>query len=245
MKIVGIIPARYQSSRFPGKPLADILGKPMIWWVYNQVIKVSELDEVYVATDHKEIFETCKSLNINCIMTSDQHATSTSRVYEVAKKITADYYVCINGDEPLIDPELIKAIIPNKDTEANVDECYVVNLMTEIRDPVEVVDNTNIKVVVDHNDYAMLMSRSPVPYPRSNLNYTYKKHLGVLLYNLEALKFFNTTAMGKLETIEDINELRFMENGKKIKMKKITGAKTLSVDTPKDLERVIEIIKGS
>lgn len=239
MKIVGIIPARYKSTRFEGKPLADIFGKPMIWWVYNQVKKVNELDSVYVATDNMKIAEKCKELNINYIMTRDNHGTSTERLYEVAQKIEADYYLCINGDEPLIDPSIIREILA---VDTIKEDIYVANLMTTIKDPVEVVDNTNIKVVTDVNNNAIYMSRSPIPHPKSSMNFEYKKHLGILLYNYEALKFFSETNRDFLENIEDINEIRFIEHGKKIKMIEV-DANTLSVDTPKDLEKVKMIIE--
>ena len=111
MKLIGVIPARYQSSRFPGKPLANILGHPMIWWVYQQCIKVQELDEVYVATDDQRIFDTCRQLGLRVIMTSDQCHTGTDRVGEVAAKIDGDLFVNIQGDEPLIEPQMIRDII--------------------------------------------------------------------------------------------------------------------------------------
>lgn len=240
MRIIGVIPARYKSSRFEGKPLADLCGKPMMWWVYNQVTKVKELDEVYIATDDERIARKCEELNIKYIMTRNNHVTSTERLFEVAKKINADYYLCINGDEPLIEPETIRSIL--KVNHEKDDGIYVANLMTKISDPVEVVDNTNIKVVTDKNNNAIYMSRSAIPHPKSSMNFQYKKHLGVLLYNYEALKFFSECKRDKIESIEDINELRFIENGKKIKMIEV-NAKTLSVDTPKDLEKVKEIIK--
>ena len=111
MKIIGVIPARFKSSRFPGKPLADICGKPMIWWVYQQCMKVEDFDAVYVATDDQQIFDVCKSLNVEVIMTSDQHRTGTDRIGEVARKVTADLIVNIQGDEPLLEPSTIKAAI--------------------------------------------------------------------------------------------------------------------------------------
>ena len=111
MKTIGVIPARYQSSRFPGKPLADILGKPMIWWVYQQCIKVPELNEVYVATDDQRIYDVCEQYGIQVIMTSDQCRTGTDRVGEVAAKIDGDLFVNIQGDEPLIEPQMIRDII--------------------------------------------------------------------------------------------------------------------------------------
>lgn len=239
MKIIAVIPARYGSTRFPGKPLADICGKPMIWWVYNQVKKVKEFSDVYVATDDKRIEDVCNEYKINVLMTRNDHKTSTERVFEVAKKIQSDLYVVINGDEPLINPELIKKIIPKKEIK---EEFYVANIMSEIKNPVEVVDFTNIKVVTDKNNNALYFSRSPIPYPKSSMNYKYYKHVGILIYTYKALEFFSNTKKGNLEKIEDVNEIRFIENGKKIKMIKAT-AKSLSVDTPKDLEKVISTIK--
>ena len=130
MKIIGVIPARYESSRFPGKPLAGIHGKPMVWWVYKQAVKVREFNEVYVATDDKRIEDKCIELDVNVIYTSNSHPTGTDRVGEVARKIKADLYVNIQGDEPLIEPETIrKAIEPFNSKE----KISVTNLMTKIR----------------------------------------------------------------------------------------------------------------
>jgi 3-deoxy-manno-octulosonate cytidylyltransferase (CMP-KDO synthetase) len=236
MKIVGVIPARYASTRFPGKPLVDICGKPMIWWVYCQVKKVHELTDIFVATDDESIASVCKQYAIPVVMTSLNCKTSTERVYEVALTVDADVYVCINGDEPLIEPEVIAAIIPH-----SLDNFYASNLMTNVTNPVEVVDNTNIKVVTDKYEHALFMSRSPIPYPKAGMNFEYRKHLGVLAYTKEALRFFINTPKGKNENIEDINELRFIENNKSLCMVEVnTGS--LSVDTPKDLEYVRCII---
>lgn len=240
MKIIAVIPARYESTRFPGKPLADICGRPMIWWVYHQVKKVEELAEVFVATDDVRIAEACASLGLNYVMTSNCHRTSTERLYEVAQKVSSDLYICINGDEPLIEPDVIRAIIPSA---CSRDDFYVGNLMTAIYDPVEAVDFTNIKVVTDEEGNALFMSRSPIPYPKSSMEYTYYKHVGVLIYTLSALKFFAETPKCKNEIVEDINELRFIEHGKRLKMTAVS-AKTLSVDTPKDLEKVRIIMQA-
>lgn len=238
MKIVAVIPARYKSTRFPGKPLADICGRPMIWWVYNRVTLAKGVSEVYVATDDEQIAKVCASYGINYVMTSDKHGTSTERLYEVSQKVDADLYLCINGDEPLIDPKTIEAIIPKGDYDK---EFYVSNLMSEIKNPVECVDFTNIKVVTDFENNALFMSRSPIPYPKASMNYKYYKHVGVLIYTKSALKFFAETKKGKNELVEDVNELRFIENGKKLKMIEVE-AKSLSVDTPKDLENVKQVI---
>ena len=238
MKVIAIIPARYQSSRFPGKPLADISGKPMIWWVYNQVKKCKKIDDVYVATDDTRIFDLCTAENINCIMTSASHKTSTERAFEVSQKVNSQLYVVVNGDEPLIDPDLIDSIVPEV---MPTDDIFVSNLMTEISNPVEVVDFTNIKVVTDCNSNALFMSRSPVPYPKASIDYKYYKHVGVLIYNSAALAFFANTEKGYNEKIEDVNELRFIEHGVKLKMITVE-AHSLSVDTPKDLDFVREVV---
>lgn len=240
MKIVAIIPARYNSSRFPGKPLADICGKPMIWWVYQSVSKVCEIATVIVATDNTKIMDECEKYSIPSIMTSSKNKTSTERAYEVALQIPSDLYIVVNGDEPLIAPQVIQSIIPSEKPY----EMYVGNLMSRITNPSEVIDFTNIKVVTDHLGNALLFSRSPIPYPKSSLNYDYYKHVGVLIYDLAALKFFTETSPGPIEKIEDINELRFLEHGIKIKMTKVVS-NSLSVDTPKDLEYVIKCISKS
>ena len=147
-------------------------------------------------------------------------------------------YIVINGDEPLIDPEVIRAIIP---AEKPTEEMYVANLMTVIKKPSEVVDFTNIKVVTDSESNALFMSRSPIPYPKAYIDYDYYKHVGVLIYTKSALKFFVETPKGFNEKVEDVNELRFIEHGIKLKMIEVE-ANSLSVDTPKDLEHVKEVI---
>lgn len=239
MKIIGVIPARYNSSRFPGKPLMDICGKPMLWWVYHQVKKVRGMAEVYVATDDERIRLMCREHSLDCVMTKSTHRTSTERVYEVAQQVQADYYVAINGDEPLISPRVIEKILPREEPDRDF---YVANLMTEIKRPVEAIDPSNIKVVVNAEGTALFMSRSPVPYPKKTLEYKYYKHVGVLLYNFKALEFFANTAPGYNEKIEDINELRFIEHNKHLKMICVEAG-SLSVDTPRDLERVRMIMK--
>lgn len=241
MKVTAIIPARYSSSRFPGKPLADICGRPMIWWVYNQVIKATKVTNVIVATDDDRIKEVCDNYNLRCVMTSKQHKTSTERLNEVAHRVESDLYIAVNGDEPLIDPNLIDAIVPEQ---MPVDSFFVSNLQTKISNPVEALDGSNIKIVTDDDDYALLYSRNMIPYPKASIQYDFYKHVGVILYTKEALEFFARTPKGKLEKIEDINELRFLEHGKKIKMVTV-DAHSLSVDTPMDLEKIRKIINDN
>jgi len=232
MKIIGVIPARYGATRFPGKPLADIHGKPMIWWVYQQAKKVAEFDEIYVATDDERIKTACNEHYMCFIMTRNNHYTMSSRIHEVSEKIDADVYVVVNGDEPLIDPNVISAVIPE-----TLENFYANNLMTAMNDPVEVIDVTNIKVVCGEDMNALFMSRAPVPYPKATLDFKYFKHLGVVAYSKEALEFYVSTPKGRNESIEDIDYLRFIEHQKPFKMIEVISD-SLSVDTPKDLEYV-------
>lgn len=234
MKIVGVIPARYQSSRFPGKPLVDICGKPMIWWVYQQCLKVPEIDEVYVATDDVRIEEACRKLDIRVIMTSQNHRTGTDRVGEVARKIPADLYLNIQGDEPLIDPAVISQAIHPFLTDK---ELLVTNLMTPITDPVEVINGTIPKVITNDQGIGIYLTRSPSPYPKGSITYQYFKQTCVYGFRPEALEFFCDTPRGRVEKIEDIEILRFIENGRRVQYVEV-ASDNIAVDTPNDLEKV-------
>ena len=238
MKILGIIPARYKSTRFEGKPLADICGKPMIWWVYNQAIKVKEFYAVYVATDDEKIKAACEENNINVIMTSDTHKTGTDRIGEVARKIPADLYVNIQGDEPMIEQEtIVQAIKPfftNPDLQVS-------NLMTKINDPVDVVNFTVPKVITNADNIGIYLTRSTAPYPKGSINYSYYKQVCVYGFTPEALQFYCDSPRGKIESIEDIEILRFIESGYRVQYVEV-DSDTVAVDTPNDLEKVRAIM---
>lgn len=243
MKIIAVIPARYASSRFPGKPLVDINGKPMIYWVYKNAQKVSLLNEVYIATEDTRILDKCNELGLNCIMTSSSHPTGTDRIGEVAEIIEADLYVNIQGDEPLLEPEVIeKAILPFM----NDNELQVSNLMTKIEGPVDVVNFTVPKVLTNKDNIAIYLTRSCAPYPKGSIEYNYYKQVCVYGFKPEALKFYceygKKYGKAKLEKIEDIEILRFIENGYKVKYVEVE-TKSVAVDTEKDLERVRNIFK--
>jgi 3-deoxy-manno-octulosonate cytidylyltransferase (CMP-KDO synthetase) len=240
MRVIGVIPARYQSSRFPGKPLADIFGKPMIWWVYNQVKQVEEFDQVVVATDDDRIRKECEKYNIDVVMTSDSHPTHVNRIHEVSEKIQSDFYLVICGDEPLISVDVIKAALPSPNCVKN--DFYVGGLCRYMNDPAEVIDPANIKVVTNDNDECILLSRAAVPFPYKTILFKYKKVVGVECYNKKALDFFVSTPKGFLENIEDVTLQRFLENKIHIKYKLVDSV-SLSVDTPRDLEKVKSIIK--
>lgn len=242
MKIIGVIPARYKSSRFPGKPLVDICGKPMIWWVYNQCKKVKDFDEVYVATDDQRIYDTCKSLGLMVIMTSDKHKTGTDRIGEVARNISADIIVNIQGDEPLLEPETIRAAIEPFYTD---NDLLISNLMTKITDPVDVVNFTVPKVITNKEGIGIYLTRATAPYPKGSIEYNYYKQVCVYGYRPEALQFFceygEKYGKAKIEEVEDIEILRFIENGYKVQYIEVTS-NTIAVDTPNDLERVRKVV---
>ena len=232
MKIIAVIPSRYKSTRFPGKPLADICGKPMIWWVYNQALKVKQFDEIYVATDDVRIKEACDKNNMNVIMTNKEHPTGTDRVGEVAEKIKADLYVNIQGDEPLIEPETIeKAILPFYDDE----KLLLTNLMTKIKNPVDVVNCTIPKVITNKDGYGVYLTRSTAPYPKGRINYDYYKQVCVYGFKPESLKFF--CEYGKKYGKAKIEAIEVIENAYRIKFIEVE-TESIAVDTVKDLERV-------
>ena len=240
MKVIGVIPARYESSRFPGKPLADICGKPMIWWVYRQVRKVSAFADVYVATDDIRIQQVCQELKIKVVMTSNKHPTAFSRICELSKMIDADFYVVINGDEPLINPKHIAAVIPHN--EIKVNEEIAINTIAEMNEPSEVNDISNIKVVFDKNNRALYMSRTPIPFPNKRIDFKYWKHVGITGLSKAMLNSYENMPMGEFESIESIDHMRLIDAGKNMYFVKIDNEKTLSVDTPKDLEVVRQSI---
>lgn len=240
MKIVAIIPARYQSSRFPGKPLADICGKPMIWWVYQQAMKVQEFHSVYVATDDNRIREACEQNAMQVIMTDAKHPTGTDRIAEVAQKVSADLYVNIQGDEPLLEPDTIARAIKPFSEDRSIS---VTNLMTPIQDPVEVVNFTIPKVIVNRENIALYLTRSPAPFPKGKIGYQYYKQVCVYAFIPSALEFFRNSPRGRAEEIEDIEILRFIENGYRVKYIEV-DSHTVAVDTQKDLEKVREIIQN-
>lgn len=238
MKIIGVIPARYSSTRFPGKPLADLFGKPMLWWVYQKVKSIKKFSDVVCAVDDERISEICKKYNMKYVMTKNDHPNHISRVQEVSDKVEADFYMCINGDEPLISEECIIPIFPDNP----MSYAYFCGAMRILTDPAETIDFAKIKVIVTSEGRCLYMSRSPVPYPRGTLAVKYKKYVGVECFNKQALDFFVSKPMGEYEKAEDIDHLRFLENGMAIYFKEVKS-ESISVDTPKDLEKVRAMLK--
>jgi len=239
MKVTGVIPARYNSSRLHGKPLLDINGKPMIWWTYESVKKVRGLDDLIVATDDDKIVDACNKYNMKVIMTGN-HKTHVDRIQEVSELIKSDLYLVICGDEPLIEPESIEMMIPKKIPD---EEYYVGSSMRKISSPSELMDPGNIKIEVNSKNECIIMSRSPVPFPYKTVLFDYLKLVGVECYNKNALDLFVSKDTGIIEKIEDITLMRFIENGILPKMTMLPTS-SLSVDTEKDLEKVRLIMKN-
>lgn len=242
MKIIGVIPARYESSRFPGKPLADICGKPMIWWVYEQAKKVEEFTDVFVATDDERIQKVCEDLGIHVVMTGTHHRTGTDRVGEVAEKVPADLIVNIQGDEPLLEPDVIRAAIRPFYDDLDL---QVTNLMTKIHNPVDVVNCTVPKVITNSKNEGVYLTRATAPYPKGTVSYDYYKQVCVYGFKPEALRFFcdygKKHGKAKMESIEDIEILRFIENGIRVQFVEVES-QSVAVDTLNDLERVRKIM---
>lgn len=240
MRIVGVIPARFGSTRLPGKALKDICGKPMVWWVYQRAARAQGIDEIFVATDDNRILDACNLYGIPAVMTKNTHIEAANRLQEVSEVVKADFYIQINGDEPLIEPDYISSAIPD-DIPQDIE--FGTNLIKRMHNPVEVMDPSNIKMVCDLNGTALYMSRTPIPYPYRSIEFVYYKHIGIIGYNKKMLDFYANSKPGIYETIEGIATLRFIDYGKKLKCFKVRDSVSLSVDTRMDLDYVIKIVK--
>ena len=242
MKILGVIPARYASSRFEGKPLKEKEGHPMIEWVYKRA-KNADIDELVVATDDKRIFDVVKKFGGNVVMTSENHENGTSRIIEVINKDeykNYDFIINIQGDEPLIDIESINILANNYRNEKS----EIVTLKQEMKLQKDIENPNHVKVIADFNDNAVYFSRSVIPYERNaNKNFRYFRHLGIYGYTAKFLNELKNLKEGILEKMESLEQLRFIENGYKIKVLE-TVSNVIGVDTEEDLKEVIEFVKG-
>lgn len=238
-KVLVVIPARYASTRFEGKPLAKICGEPMIYHVYSRAVKSKIADEVVVATDDERIRKCVYDFGGKAIMTSVRHQTGTDRIAEVAEKSDLDIIVNVQGDEPLFHPEMIsQAVRPLFDnTTVNV-----VTLAGRISDPADFVDFMNVKVVMNKDNDVLFMSRAAIPYPKSRQNYCAYKQIGIYAFRRDYLIRFASMKQTPIEIVEGIELLRVLENGQKLKVA-VTEYKTHSVDTPSDLAEVNRILE--
>lgn len=240
MKIIGVIPARMGSSRFPGKPLAPIGGRPMIEHVYQRVAMCSRLDEVYVATCDREILEATQKFGGRALMTSDKHERASDRVAEVAQRLAADVFVLVQGDEPMIVPEMIDLALGPLLADPAV---LCTNLAAPIRSEAEFEDPNTIKVVMDHKGDALYFSREPIP-TRRRLPFErlpVYKQVCIIPFRRDFLLSYTALSPTPLEQAESIDMLRAMEHGYPIRLVKFEQV-TYSVDTPEDLARVERLL---
>lgn len=238
MKVVGVIPARYQSSRFPGKPLALICGKPMLWWVYQQCRKVAGLDEIYVATDSDSIREMCGKYRMDCCMTGD-NPTGSDRVAEAASVIDGDIFINIQGDEPVIEPAMIQQVIDLFSDES----VEFGTLKTEITDIDEIRMQSTVKVVTDDKGDALYFSRSVIPsnVKDGRLAKVYR-HVGIYGYRRDALLLFHSWEQPDIELGEGIEPLRVMYHGHKFRVAE-TAYRSIGVDYPEHIAKVERFIR--
>lgn len=247
MEVAAIIPARYASSRFPGKPLADMDGKPMIRRVYEQVQKV--LPELYVATDDKRIFDTVRHFQGNVVMTSTNHRSGTDRCREAISKIDKSYDVILNiqGDEPFILPSQIKAII-NCFSDPDVEIATLVKPFSADDSFEQLFNPLSPKVVLNKNNEAIYFSRSIIPYIRDVQHdkwlrkYKFFKHIGIYGYRTDILKQITKLPPSELEKAESLEQLRWIENGFRIKVAE-TNQETIAIDTPEDLLKALDFMR--
>ena len=233
MKVIGVIPARIDSTRFPAKVLADLWGKPIIQHVYERARKAKRLDEVLIATDDEKIFATAKKFGAEVVMTSKKHLTGTDRVSEAVKKNNAEIVINIQADVPLISPLMIDRV-----AEVLLDDSTLVmaTLMKKIEKKEEFYNPNVVKVVIDKQGFALYFSRSPIPYLKDN--FVSYKHIGVYGYRKDFLLTFVQLPRSPLEKIENLEQLRVLENGYKIKMIE-TDYELIEVDTKEDLRNIL------
>jgi 3-deoxy-manno-octulosonate cytidylyltransferase (CMP-KDO synthetase) len=241
MTVLAVIPARYKSTRFPGKPLTDIAGRPMIAWVWDQANKAKEIDRVVLATDDDRIADYCRANSIDVIMTSDQHMTGSDRIAEVATKIEADIYVNVQGDEPLIDPDSIDKVArllrESKVRGIEVATAYIEGATEEQMNASSVCHLTSTL-----DGCVIAISRYPIPFPMVE---TVERKIAVGLYGFSraAIARFAAWERGPVERAESIELMRFLEHGERIACTPIPPG-SIGVDRPEDAETVAAIIRG-
>ncbi|MGH2666130.1 3-deoxy-manno-octulosonate cytidylyltransferase [Flavobacterium sp.] len=244
MKIIAVIPARYASTRFPAKLMQDLGGKTVILRTYEAAISTHLFDDVFVVTDSNLIYEEIISNGGKAIMSIKEHESGSDRIAEAIENMDVDIVINVQGDEPFINKEPLEKVIEvfKNDLDKKVD---LASLMFEIKDAAEIQNPNNVKVIVDQKGFALYFSRSVIPYPREeNAGVRYMKHIGIYAFRKAALLDFYHLPMLSLEASEKLEQLRYLEYGKRIKMVETTHA-GIGIDTPEDLAKAREIIKVS
>lgn len=243
MKIIAMIPARYQASRFPGKLMKDLGGKPVILRTYEAAVNTNLFSEVYVVTDSDIIYKTITNSGANAIMSKKEHECGSDRIAEAVENIDVDIVVNVQGDEPFIDELSLSKLIEifKNDIKKEVD---LASLKVEITNKEDIENPNNVKVITDVNNMAIYFSRSVIPFHRdSSVDVKYYKHKGVYAFRKQALIDFYNTPITPLEAAEKIEAIRYQEIGKRIKMVE-TSVEAVGIDTPEDLEKALKFIKN-
>lgn len=238
-----MIPARYSASRFPGKLMKDLGGKPVILRTYEAALNAKLFDEVYIVTDSDVIFKTIENVGGKAIMSIKEHECGSDRIAEAVENIDADIVINVQGDEPFIDEVSLAKLIDvfKKDIKKEVD---LASLKVQITDKAEIENPNNVKVITDVNNMAIYFSRSVIPFHRDqNIHVKYYKHKGVYAFRKQALIDFYHTPITPLEASEKIEAIRYQEIGKKIKMVE-TDVEAVGIDTPEDLEKAIKFLNN-
>ena len=243
MKAIGVIPARWGSTRFEGKILALLNGRPMIEHVWRQVKKAKLLEDVIIACDDERILKAAKDFGAKAVMTAKDHESGTDRIAEAAAHVSVDVVVNIQGDEPLIDPAVIDSLADALLKDKTLSMATVIKRLASEED----LKNPNVvKAVIDQHKNALYFSRSPIPYNRAAKPFAqsvYYKHLGLYAYRKDFLMGFKNLPFSQLEATEKLEQLRVLDAGYKIRTIE-TEHETIGVDTPEDLARVQELMKG-
>ena len=236
MKIIAVIPARYASTRFPAKLMQDLGGKTVILRTYEAAINTKLFDDVFVVTDSDIIFEEIVSNGGKAIKSIKEHESGSDRIAEAVQNLDVDIVVNVQGDEPFIDVDPLQKVIDVFKNDA-VRQVDLASVMREITNEEDINNPNNVKVVVDQNDFALYFSRSVIPYPREkNVGVRYFQHIGIYAFRKQALLDFYSLPMKSLEASEKLEQLRYLEFGKRIKMVE-TSHIGIGIDTPEDLEK--------
>ena len=240
-KVVVVIPARYGSTRLPGKPLVSLVGKTMIQRVHDRAKLAERVNRVIVATDDDRIVKAVQEFGGEARMTRHDHRTGTERVAEVAAHETGDIFVNVQGDEPLLDPAAVDTAVSALLEEP---QAAIATVATPIRTPSDIMDPNVCKVVLDFDENALYFSRAPIPWVRDSAGHVqvrHLKHLGLYVFRRDALLEYPTLPQGELEKIEQLEQLRWLENGWKIRVAQVEHD-AISVDVPEDITRVEKLL---
>lgn len=243
MKIIAVIPARYASTRFPAKLLQDLGGKTVILRTYEAALATNLFDDVFVVTDSDLIFNEIESNGGKAIMSIKEHESGSDRIAEAVENMDVDIVINVQGDEPFINKSALSQLVEvfKNDVDKKVD---LASLMFEIKDKEEISNPNNVKVIVDQQGFALYFSRSVIPYPREeNVGVRYMKHIGIYAFRKEALMDFYRLPMLSLEASEKLEQLRYLEYGKRIRMIE-TSHGSIGIDTPEDLEKARLLLKS-